>query len=432
MEAPKVFISYSHDSPEHAERVLTLSDRLRQDGIDSHIDQYEVSPPEGWPRWMVNKVEWADFVLVVCTETYQQRFKGKAPAGQGKGVKWEGAILTQELYDAEAQNTRFIPVVFSSEGTAYIPVVLKGQNYYDVSTETGYEALYRHLTNQPLILKPILGKLKSMPPLEHKTKNDYQYDIAFSFAGEDRNYVEQVAKFLNDHGVSLFYDTYEQIDLWGKDLYVHLDEVYRLRSKYCVIFISKFYKDKLWTNHERGSAQVRAFQENKEYILPARFDDTEVPGIRPTIGYINLQELSPEKFGFLILDKIKVIDKTEKDVEVKGTARICLSTESYLQCRDILLNCSEFDSDDALSALFTVNAVLSPFRHFIPNATKNRNERVDRYLSFLLEKQLRDGKPLLLPFLNLLYERQPKESILRDQLSKLISDIQNIFRISYK
>ena len=69
MEAPKVFISYSHDSPEHAGRVLELSDRLRQDGIDSHIDQYEVSPPEGWPRWMVNKVEWADFVLVVCTET---------------------------------------------------------------------------------------------------------------------------------------------------------------------------------------------------------------------------------------------------------------------------------------------------------------------------------------------------------------------------
>ena len=84
MEAPKVFISYSHDSPEHAERVLTLSDRLRQDGIDSHIDQYEVSPPKGWPRWMVNKVEWADFVLVVCTETYQQRFKGKAPAGRAR------------------------------------------------------------------------------------------------------------------------------------------------------------------------------------------------------------------------------------------------------------------------------------------------------------------------------------------------------------
>jgi len=165
MEAPKVFISYSHDTPEHAGLVLALSDRLRQDGIDSHIDQYEVSPQEGWPRWMANKVEWADFVLVVCTDMYQQRFKGKAPAGQGKGVKWEGAILTQELYDAEAQNTRFIPVVFSAQDTGYIPVILRGRTYYDVSTDKGYDALYRHLTGQPAITMPSLGKLKPMPQL---------------------------------------------------------------------------------------------------------------------------------------------------------------------------------------------------------------------------------------------------------------------------
>jgi hypothetical protein len=98
VEAPKVFISYSHDSSDHAERVLALSDKLRQEGIDCHIDQYEVSPPEGWPRWMENRIEWADFVVVVCTETYNLRFRGKAPSGQGKGVKWEGAILTQNLY----------------------------------------------------------------------------------------------------------------------------------------------------------------------------------------------------------------------------------------------------------------------------------------------------------------------------------------------
>jgi hypothetical protein len=49
---PKVLISYSHDSPEHADRVRELSDRLRADGIDCILDQYEVSPPEGWPLWM--------------------------------------------------------------------------------------------------------------------------------------------------------------------------------------------------------------------------------------------------------------------------------------------------------------------------------------------------------------------------------------------
>ena len=48
---PKVFISYSHDSEAHEDRVLDLANRLREDGIDAEIDQYETSPPEGWPAW---------------------------------------------------------------------------------------------------------------------------------------------------------------------------------------------------------------------------------------------------------------------------------------------------------------------------------------------------------------------------------------------
>ena len=48
---PRVFISYSHDSAEHRDRVLELADRLRADGIDAMIDQYVQFPPEGWPAW---------------------------------------------------------------------------------------------------------------------------------------------------------------------------------------------------------------------------------------------------------------------------------------------------------------------------------------------------------------------------------------------
>ena len=67
---PKVFISYSHDTVAHQERVLDLADRLRADGIDAEIDQYNDSPSEGWPRWCERQIEAADFVLMVCTEAY--------------------------------------------------------------------------------------------------------------------------------------------------------------------------------------------------------------------------------------------------------------------------------------------------------------------------------------------------------------------------
>jgi hypothetical protein len=130
------------------------------------------------------------------------------------------------------------------------------------------------------------------------------YEVALSFAGEDRVYVESVARYLRNREVRVFYDKYEQADLWGKNLYDHLTEVYRAQSRYVVIFISRFYAHKLWTTHERVSAQARAFEEKHEYILPARFDDTQIPGLLPTTGYIELSNILPEQLGRIIEKKI--------------------------------------------------------------------------------------------------------------------------------
>ncbi|WP_394697894.1 toll/interleukin-1 receptor domain-containing protein [uncultured Methanomethylovorans sp.] len=135
-------------------------------------------------------------------------------------------------------------------------------------------------------------------------KNEVNYDIVLSFAGEDRVYVEKVADFLRERGVNLFYDKYETATLWGKDLYEHLAKVYGGNARYCVMFISENYKKKLWTTHERRNAFAKAFMKNEEYILPARFDNTEIEGLRNTIGYIDLTEYDPNEFAELILEKL--------------------------------------------------------------------------------------------------------------------------------
>lgn len=134
----------------------------------------------------------------------------------------------------------------------------------------------------------------------------YEYDVALSFAGENREYVEGVAIQLKSFGISVFYDLFKQVELWGKDLYTHLDDIYRNKARFCVIFISKFYQKKSWTNHERKSAQARAFQKKEEYILFARFDDTEIPGVRPTVGYISLRDFTPQQFANLIIQKLEL------------------------------------------------------------------------------------------------------------------------------
>ncbi len=162
-DAPRVFLSYSHDSPEHRERVLALADRLRRDGVEAWLDQYEPAPAQGWPRWMEEQIEGADFVLAVCTETYERRFRGKEAPGKGLGVTWEGAILTQTLYDHGTSNATFVPVVFAPEDAKHIPLVLRPVSRYDAGSDKGYEQLLRRLTAQPEVVAPPVGRRRVLP-----------------------------------------------------------------------------------------------------------------------------------------------------------------------------------------------------------------------------------------------------------------------------
>jgi hypothetical protein len=143
------------------------------------------------------------------------------------------------------------------------------------------------------------------------TQDNKQFDVALSFAGEDRAYVEQVADMLRRMGIRVFYDKYERVTLWGKNLYDHLQDIYRNKARFTIIFCSEHYAEKLWTNHERKAAQAKAFESSQEYILPARFDGTEIPGILPTIGYVDLTEYSPEEFAELVKDKVGPINRIE-------------------------------------------------------------------------------------------------------------------------
>lgn len=144
-----------------------------------------------------------------------------------------------------------------------------------------------------------------------------EFDIALSFAGEDREYVDQVAHILKNKGISLFYDKFEEANLWGKNLYDYLSDIYRNKALYTIMFISENYNKKLWANHERQSMQSRAFQENQEYILPAKFDETEIPGLLPTIGYIPLKDKSPEDFSEIICKKLVLSGRTVPSEKVR-------------------------------------------------------------------------------------------------------------------
>ena len=128
-DAPRVFLSYSHDSDEHADRVLALADALCDRGIDVILDRYvHPAPAEGWPRWMDRNLDEAKFVLMVCTETYRRRVMGPEEPGKGLGVRWEGSLIYNRIYHDEPSGSRFIPILLPGSEPTHIPNPVQGHS----------------------------------------------------------------------------------------------------------------------------------------------------------------------------------------------------------------------------------------------------------------------------------------------------------------
>jgi Uncharacterized protein containing a TIR (Toll-Interleukin 1-resistance) domain len=130
------------------------------------------------------------------------------------------------------------------------------------------------------------------------------FDVAISFAGTERGLAEQLAMRLQAAGITVFYDNFYPEHLWGKNLPVFFDEIYRKKSRYCVVFISQEYRDRKWTSHELRSAQARALEEKgNEYILPIKIQDIDLDGMLPTLGYVSI-DVGIEKIASMLTAKL--------------------------------------------------------------------------------------------------------------------------------
>ena len=154
--------------------------------------------------------------------------------------------------------------------------------------------------------------LPSRQPIESRERTSsrlglpQRFDVALSFAGTERQHAEELAKQVRGAGFEVFYDGFYPEQLWGKDLASFFDRIYRKDSRFCVMFVSLEYAERMWTTHERRSAQARAVQEKgREYILPVRVDDTDLDGLPPTVGYISLKEYTVAQIAELLVKKLR-------------------------------------------------------------------------------------------------------------------------------
>jgi hypothetical protein len=155
---PKTFISYTHDTDEHQRLVATLADRLSLDDVDVRIDRFvEETPRGGWPAWMEEELLGADYIVIVCTANYQERYRRAGDPSRGLGGRWESSLIRDLLYSsAPARLGRFVPVLTDEGIDDDIPFPLRFKvTHYRIRD---YEGIYRHLTGTtpppPLAVRP--------------------------------------------------------------------------------------------------------------------------------------------------------------------------------------------------------------------------------------------------------------------------------------
>lgn len=133
----------------------------------------------------------------------------------------------------------------------------------------------------------------------------FDFDVALSFAGEDREVARVIGEIAQANGLRVFVDEFYVQELWGRNLVEELEDIYARRAHYCLILISEAYCRKPYTNAERRFALDRAIREREEYILPVVLDDSWPPGLPRSTSILDLRRYTPQEVGAILVRKLK-------------------------------------------------------------------------------------------------------------------------------
>lgn len=196
--------------------------------------------------------------------------------------------------------------------------------------------------------------LTSLVKTSHESldkKSPYEYDVALSFAGEDRTIADDLAKALIIEGVKVFYDRFYKSEMWGKKLTHYFKEVYGSKARFVMVFISKFYPIKDWTDFEFSIARGEAKKRKTEFILPISLDDTKIFGIHEDVGYLDLKTEGIDGIVDALLEKLsKERSKISRGIFVTTlginfTDLVEKQILSEKDWKDYPLTCDKLESD---------------------------------------------------------------------------------------
>ena len=171
-EHPKVFISYSYDSSEHKLWVSELAEKLRSNGVDAILDQWELTIDEDPTQFMESGVKGSDRVLVICTDSYVR----KANGGEDD-VGYEPMILTKKHVEDLGTN-KFIPIIRQTLWEDKTPTFFQKRVYIDFTDDSQFDEKFSELLHErlqvPVLQKPSVPHIESLHVKNYRALRDIE------------------------------------------------------------------------------------------------------------------------------------------------------------------------------------------------------------------------------------------------------------------
>ncbi|MGN7470680.1 TIR domain-containing protein [Brevibacillus sp. SAFN-007a] len=166
-------------------------------------------------------------------------------------------------------------------------IIINGGNFTVTNLVNGDQINYNSVEKKP-----------------RRERDTEQYEVIFSFAGEQRESVKEVARILSAKKVSVFYDESEQINLWGKNLKEQFQRIFGFEGFFCVVFVSSDYMQKRWCRMEKEIMEAREAKANREYILPITLDGTMIPDWEDHKAFLDGRNKSAQEIADAIFQKL--------------------------------------------------------------------------------------------------------------------------------
>ena len=136
--------------------------------------------------------------------------------------------------------------------------------------------------------------------------NSKRFRIAFSFAGEKRDFVAKVAAILAKRfgEAAILYDKFHEAEFAQWKLGLNLPDLYRDQSDLIVVVVCRDYSEKEWCGLEWVAIHAMLMSGKNREIMLSRFGHATLQGLYENAGFVELDHKTPDQAATLILERL--------------------------------------------------------------------------------------------------------------------------------